>query len=179
MNFLPIGPIGTRHRPGLLQVVGQLTALTLLEVGANSVSDPSPLQGLTGLCELWLGGNRIADTTWLAGWAPPCAMPVARGSRARCWTGLQRPGGRPVKHMEWAVQRLRSAWLTHTCACPARFDSLRSLDLQSNRLASVEHLSSCTALEELCLSHNGLSDVQARPVPAAGGCDLSSCVLRE
>ena len=41
-----------------------------------------------------------------------------------------------------------------------RLARLRSLDLQSNRLTSVQHLASCTALEELCLSGNGLTDVQ-------------------
>ena len=51
--------------------------------------------------------------------------------------------------------------LTYGAGC--RFDTLQRLDLQSNRLTSVESLASCTALEELCLCHNGLTDVQASP----------------
>jgi Leucine-rich repeat (LRR) protein len=39
--------------------------------------------------------------------------------------------------------------------------SLKKLSVQSNRLAAISGLAQCAALEELTLSHNGISAIQA------------------
>ncbi|MEE8372449.1 MAG: leucine-rich repeat domain-containing protein [Dehalococcoidia bacterium] len=42
-------------------------ALTLLDLGSNSIVDISPLEGLTGLTKLWLWDNEIVDISRLSG----------------------------------------------------------------------------------------------------------------
>lgn len=54
---------------------------------------------------------------------------------------------------------------THTCHLHLSLCSLSRLirlSLQSNRLARISGLSGCTALEELYLSHNGLTTLEVR-----------------
>lgn len=51
-------------------------------------------------------------------------------------------------------------WLRSQLAC--RLTSLRKLSLQSNRLTSMAGFEHCIHLEELYLSHNGISKVEVR-----------------
>ena len=47
-----------------------------------------------------------------------------------------------------------------TCVCLRSLTSLKRLSLQSNRLSSMEGLEGCACLEELYLSHNGITRLQ-------------------
>ena len=112
-----------------------------------------PLQACTALRELWLGDNRLAATHDLAWWAP-----------FSCAPHLLTPPPPPLFHPLCqakclALSARQRAELCSTCS----FHRLRSLDLQSNRLTSVDHLAACTALEELSLSRNGLTSLQVEP----------------
>lgn len=51
-----------------------------------------------------------------------------------------------------------------SAAAPCRLTNLRRLALLSNRLESMAGLAACTALEELYLSHNGISAIEV-PIP--------------
>lgn len=48
------------------------------------------------------------------------------------------------------------------CHCHRSVPSLVKLSLQSNRLTSMAGLQSCTALQELYLSHNGIDAIEVR-----------------
>ena len=41
-----------------------------------------------------------------------------------------------------------------------RLQQLQKLSLQSNRLTAIDQLAACTMLEELWLSHNGITSLQ-------------------
>ena len=49
-----------------------------------------------------------------------------------------------------------------TCGT-CRLQQLQKLSLQSNRLTAVDELATCTMLEELWLSHNGITSLQVFP----------------
>ena len=46
------------------------------------------------------------------------------------------------------------------CFCANRLTNLQRLSVQSNRLTSMTGLEACTALQELYLSHNGISHLE-------------------
>jgi len=51
----------------------------------------------------------------------------------------------------------------------ATFSSLKILSIQSNRITKMENLEGLTALEELYLSHNGLTKIEGLD-KNVGGC---------
>lgn len=59
------------------------------------------------------------------------------------------------------------AWRESVDAVGARLARLRQLSLQSNRLTSMAGLGACSALEELYLSHNGITRIEVAPLPVS------------
>jgi len=58
------------------------------------------------------------------------------------------------------------------------FSHLKILSIQSNRITKLQGLEDLTALEELYLSHNGLTKIEGlknNVSPATGYCILDSC----
>lgn len=61
-----------------------------------------------------------------------------------------------------AHQEYDTGWHMIMSAPHRRLTSLRRLSLQSNRLASMAGFEHCIHLEELYLSHNGISKLEVR-----------------
>ena len=74
-----------------------------------------------------------------------------------------------IRHVDLVMPTRPETWASAAC----RLQQLRKLSLQSNHLTSVDELAACTMLEELWLSHNGITSIQVCP-PHAGSGEHSS-----
>ena len=115
-----------------------LTNLTVLRLEDTSISDISPVTGLTNLTRLWLGGNDITDIS-----------PVARLANL---TGLS----------------LWSNNITDISAL-AGLTNLTRLELGGNDIADVSPLADLTNLTGLWLGSNNITDI----LPLAGLTNLT------
>jgi hypothetical protein len=107
-----------------------LTNLTVLWLEDTSISDISPVTGLTNLTRLWLGGNAITDIS-----------PVARLTNL---TGL-------------------SLWSNNiTDISPlAGLTNLTRLELGSNYISDISSVAGLTNLTRLWLGSNNITDISA------------------
>ena len=113
----------------LSPVVG-LTNLTMLWLEDTSISDISPVTGLTNLTGLWLGGNNISDIS-----------PVARLTNL---TGLSLWGNN----------------ITDISALTG-LTNLTRLELGGNHIAIISSVADLTNLTGLWLGGNNISDISA------------------
>lgn len=72
-----------------------------------------------------------------------------------------------MRHLGLRSSPVRWHGVKSVDAVGARLARLRQLSLQSNRLTSMAGLGACSALEELYLSHNGITRIEVAPSPVS------------
>ena len=129
-----------------------LTNLTVLWLEDTSISDISPVTGLTNLTRLWLGGNAITDIS-----------PVARLTNL---TGLSLWSNNitdisPLSGLT-NLTRLELGGNDIADISPlAGLTNLTGLELGSNNITDISALTGLTNLTRVDLRHNNISDISS------------------
>ena len=133
-----------------LSPLAGLTALDVLYLGGNEIADVSPLAGLTALTALYLHINQIADVSPLADMTALAALYLGNNAIADV---------SPLADMTALnVLSLRGNEVAELSPL-AGMMSLTTLGLSDNQIADVSPLAGMTALTSLDLSGNGIADV--------------------
>ena len=171
------------------------TALTLFGLGAyrNDVVDLSPLTGLTALVVLELGANRIADIAPLAGLRALKRLHLRYNGIADIsplvgLTALRRlhlGGNRiadisPLATLTGLVELRIDDNVVSDIAPLAGLTMLEHLRLNGNAAADLSPLSALTRLTRLHAGYNGLSDIAPlAPLGALVELDLTGNAIRD
>ena len=136
------------------------TNLTLLDLGAefvaehpinsNSISDPSPLERLTHLTDLWLDHNSISNISALAGLTNLILLDLGNNAIADI---------SPIA----GLTNLTDLWLDRNSisdiSAIAGLTNLEFLDLGNNAIADISPITGLTNLTDLWLYHNSIADI--------------------
>ena len=119
-------------------------------VNSNSISNISPLSGLTGLERLWLGGNSISDISPLA------------GLTNLTWLTLEFNNISDISPLS-GLTNLTELVIFHNSISDisplSSLTNLTKLRLEQNLISSVSPLSGLTNLTELRLRDNNITDL--------------------
>ena len=135
-----------------LTALGSLTGLRQLSIRHNRIADLGPLAGLAGLTELDIGENRIADLQPLAGLGDLAVLRADRNRIANLWPLASLAG---LEALEMGANRIRDL---RPLAGLARLQTLR---LGGNGLADLHPLAGLAGLRDLGLSGNAVKDLGA------------------
>ena len=127
-----------------------MTNLTWLYLGETSITDVSPLSGLTNLRELWLGINSIADVSPLAGLTRLTTLSLG-GTRI---TDVSPLSG--LTNLTWLY--LGETSITDVSPLSG-LTNLTTLNLNRTSIADVSPLSGLTNLTWLYLGGTSITDV--------------------
>ena len=119
-------------------------------VNSNSISDISPLSGLTGLEWLWLGGNSISDISPLAGLTNLTWLTLEFNNISDI-----SPLSDLTKLTELVIFRNNIPDISPL----SDLTKLTKLRLEQNRISSISPLSGLTDLTELILRDNNITDL--------------------
>ena len=131
---------------------------------SNSVSDLSPLVGLTDLTELWIGGNAISDLSPLA------------GLTHLTWLTLEDNSISDISALAGLINLTKLNLDNNTItdiSVLAGLTQLTRLRLRTNRSSDVSPLAGLINLTELHLGGNGISNIS----PLAGLTNLRTLYL--
>ena len=131
---------------------------------SNSVSDLSPLAGLTNLTELWIGGNAISDLSPLA------------GLTHLTWLTLEDNSISDISALAGLINLTKLNLDNNTItdiSVLAGLTQLTRLRLRTNRSSDVSPLAGLINLTELHLGGNGISNIS----PLAGLTNLTRLYL--
>ena len=123
-----------------------LTRLETLSLIGNSLTDVSPLSGLTNLTRLWLIGNSLTDVSPLSGLTRLEILDLSGNSLA----GVSLSGLTRLEYLDLSGNNITDVSLSG-------LTNLTDLDLESNIITDVSPLVGLTNLIELDLRGNPLS----------------------
>ncbi len=140
------------HSISDISPIAGLTNLTSLGLGSNPISDISPIAGLTNLTLLGLGGNQISDISPIAGLTNLTSLGLAgnRISDISSVAGLT----------NLTTLLLQDNSISDITAV-AGLTNLTNLLLQDNLISDIAVVAGLTNLTRLYLENNSISDITA------------------
>ena len=146
-----------------------LTRLSILDMSFNRIKKVQALDQLVNLRKLYLANNRLSE------------IPEDAFKSLRCLEVIDLGANRIRKMGSYlnVLENLKELWLgKNKIEKIEGIDKLKNLvrlDVQSNRLTSVESLPSLPNVEELYLSHNAIKSMDGvQRLPKLQTCDMSS-----
>ena len=149
-----------------LSPLAGLSTLTDLNLGDNLITEGSALLGLTNLAGLWLYGNPIGSLTGLTNMNGLTSLTLYNNGLADI-APLARLTNLSYLELRWNP-------LTNAEPVLAGLTNLTTLHLGGTSISNVSFLQNLTRLNFLNLDHNGISDLSPLTVlPNLNGLDLS------
>ena len=165
IDFGAEGPINSNSVSDLSPLSG-LTNLESLRLNGNSVTDISPVGGLINLTSLSLGDNSISDISAVTGLTNLTSLDLGDNSISDISpiAGLTNLG----------ILNLDSNSISDISAV-ARLTNLTALILSNNSISDISAVARLTNLTALILSNNSISDIS----PVAGLTNLTALTLED
>ena len=131
----------------------ELPALTFLDLDGNSISDISPLAGLTALTDLYLSGNSISDISALEDLTALITLDLSENNSISDISALE----------DLTALEFLYLWRNSISDISALEDltALTMLDLSWNSISNISALGDLTALKVLYLNGNSISNISA------------------
>ena len=147
-----------------LSPLAGLTNLTRLYLSDNSISDISPVAGLTNLTSLELGNNSISDISPVAGLTNLTSLGLENNSISDI---------SPVAGLTNLTRLYLSDNSISDISPVAGLTNLTSLELGNNSISDISPVAGLTNLTSLGLENNSISDLS----PVAGLTNLTFLIL--
>ena len=150
------------------------TKLIVLDLGGNSISDISPVAGLTNLTELWLWGNNISDISVVAGLTELQRLHLGGNNISDILPMIDLANltqlwlwGNDISNISVVVILTRLQWLhlggnnISDISPVAGLTDLTGLNLGGNNISDISPVAGLTHLTWLGLNNNNISDILA------------------